>query len=93
MIKKFALFATARATSQTDVDVSVLQKSRLQLALDVSASSVCVRVVADRAYIAAVRAIKKTGNQAVHTLRIMYQMKKRARNQAISSPKLYLFHT
>jgi len=91
MIKKSALFATARVMIRLAAGANALLWNKRPIVTDGNASSVCVPAAVVHVTIAAAQAGKRSGNQAVHTLRIMSQMKKRARNQAISSPKLYYF--
>ena len=90
MIKKSARFAMARVLIRLAAGANALLTNKRPIVTDGNASFVCVPAAVVHVTIAAAQAGKRTGNQAVHTLRIMNQMKKRARNHDISSPKLFV---
>ena len=84
---KFALCVTARVTIQTGAVANVVpMRNQLLVPGTVVVVTASAMAAAARVAIAAVRARKKTCNQAVRILRIMNKMKKRARNHLISSP-------
>lgn len=91
MIKKSARFAMARVMIRLAAGANALLTNKRPIVTDGNASFVYVPAAVVHVTIAAAQAGKRTGNQVVLTPRIMYQMKKRARNQAISSPTLYIF--